>query len=231
MKKDNQKPRKGRCTNFLNCPLADNENVQEVQPGNDFKCSHCGLDLEEINDKPQRNLLLWALLIIALITIAVLFSVQRCRRDVYPILNDTIVNECGDTIIMKGLDTLSVYLNTRIDTIFNSEGDAFVLNGCRDTINIIVKERKPNNEDPKPKVPENGPKAPEKQIAPAYGEYFGNRDENGEPHGTGGSVTITTEYHCKNHVFSKGDVIENTTYEHGVLKHGKVRKNGGVIEF
>lgn len=225
---DNQKPRKGRCTNFLNCPLADNENVQEVQSGDDFKCSHCGLDLEEIKVNPPGNKLWWWLIALLVVVAIVLLSIRRCYHDIVPvdpILNDTIINDCGDTIVLHEFDTISVSRNTLVDTIYNSNGDTIILKGC-DTLAI----KKFKKIDPKPKNKEKEPII-ESKISPAYGRYYGARDEKGEPNGIGGRVEVTTEYHWGNHVFSPGDVIENTTYEHGVLRHGRVRKNGGIIEF
>lgn len=227
---DNQKPRKGRCTNFLNCPLADNENVQEVQPGNDFKCSHCGLDLEEIIDKPNHRLL-WLLIATAVVAAIVLFSVQKCCHK-----NDKIIiSNCGDTIVLKGDDTISIRYNNI--TTYNDNGDTIIQNGCGDTISIkkfkkVEQKPKIKGEEPPIKKPEPPVEKPKpSRDSPAYGRYYGARDEKGEPNGIGGRVEVTTEYHWGNHVFSPGDVIENTTFEHGVLRHGRVRKNGGIIEF
>ena len=62
---------------------------------------------------------------------------------------------------------------------------------------------------------------------PAYGNYSGPKNSAGEPHGKGGRVTITMEYHWNMRIFSPGDVIENTTYENGQLKHGRVVKKNG----
>ena len=227
MKKNNQSPRKGRCTNFVNCQLADNGDIQEVQPGDDFKCKQCGHELEEIIVKLKWKKLLWVLLAALIIVAIVLLFIRECDRP--PVLDDTvIINDCGDTIVMRGLDTLKINRNMHIDTTYNAKGDTIIMRGC-DTIAIKKfkkVEPKPKREDEKPPVIH-----PVTPVSPAYGIYSGNRDEHGEPHGSGGRVKVTTEYHWGNHVFSPGDVIENTTYEHGVLKHGRVRKNGGTIDF
>lgn len=65
----------------------------------------------------------------------------------------------------------------------------------------------------------------------AYGKYTGPRDANGEPHGKGGRVEVTIEYHWGYYVFSPGDRIMNAVFENGQLRHGKViTKTGSSYE-
>lgn len=71
------------------------------------------------------------------------------------------------------------------------------------------------------------PPPPPNPDPPVYGNYHGPRNSAGEPHGKGGQVSITTEYHWNMRVFSPGDVIENTIYENGQLKSGRVIKKNG----
>ena len=68
MAKKNLTVRQGRCINFRNCSKADAKEVQEVNLGDDFICSNCGSDLQEIPIPPGVP---WGLItvIVAVVTV------------------------------------------------------------------------------------------------------------------------------------------------------------------
>lgn len=225
MKSNKPQTRKGHCENFCNCALADNGDIQEIPVGDDFICSLCKKELVEEPDKPKKNWI-WFLLGAVVVIVLIVFFARRCGRDIDPIETiDTTYNECGDTIIINGTDT-TIFKNMQIITVFDENGDTVTKRGCEEL------ERKPFVE-PKPRKPGkeidpgDNDVDPIPNVLPVYGRYSGPRNSAGEPDGKGGRVSITTEYHWNMRVFSPGDVIKNTTYENGQLKHGRVIKKNG----
>lgn len=221
MKNNREKTRKGICTNFTQCSLADNGVVQEVPLNEDFICSNgdCGCELEEVRSKKKWKPILIAVGVVVLVVIVILLWPEGSKRPVVADKFDTITNKCGDTLIVKnGTDTVSITPTTRIDTIVNARKDTIIVRGC-DTLSIRCHKIT--------KVTKRPPVVRETNTAPLYGNYSGPRNEYGEPDGRGGRVTITSEYHWGTRVFAPGDVIENTTYVDGQLKHGRVIKTNG----
>ena len=225
MKSNKKQVRRGHCENYTNCALADSGDIQEVQAGDDFVCSLCGKELVE-EPTPKKNWIWFCLGAVVIIAI-VLLSIRMCsnHNPDSVVIIDTIYNECGDTLYLKGTDTLDVKKNTRIDTLYNDAGDTIMINGCGDTIDI-----KPKQKEPEPPVrgrEGNNGGGSVSRVLPVYGKYDGPRNGSGEPHGKGGQVEVTIEYHWGYHVFSPGDRIVNTTYENGQLQHGKVITKDG----
>ena len=255
MKSNKPKTRKGHCVNYTNCALADNGDVQEIPIGDDFICSLCRLELEEEPPKPKK-IWLWMLVAIVMIVVAVLLVRQCNNIEPESIETDTIFNQCGDTVFLNGKDTIRIGLNAKVQidtcfnecgdtlfvrcsdtmirktttvyTVFNRRGDTIIKRGC-DTLEIRVFIKKPTMPD----THHINPPKPIPQITskPVYGNYYGPRNTSGEPHGKGGRVEVTVEYHWGHYVFSPGDRIVNTTYEYGQLRHGKViRKDGNTYQ-
>lgn len=224
MKSNKKQVRRGHCENFTNCALADNGDIQEIPTGDDFICSLCKSELVEEPIKPKKWIW-WCLCAIVIVTI-VLICVCKCGgHNPEPVeVFDTIYNECGDTLYLKGTDTLEIKTNTRVDTTYSVKGDTILIQGC-DTIDI-----KHYVEKPKPPKPiEDNDFAP--RELPVYGKYYGPRNSSNAPHGEGGRVDVTIEYHWKHFVFSPGDRIVNTVFENGQLRHGKViTKTGSSYE-
>lgn len=226
MKQNEPLTKKGYCVNVVNCPLADNGEIQEVPIGNDFKCSICGKELKEVTPKPKKHWM-WILGCVVVIAAIVLLLVRGCcNKTPEPVeITDTTYNECGDTIVVSGNDT-TIFKNTKIVTFVEENGDTVTTQGCE------LLEIKPYKKPESRKRDKSGNNDDEEIIVvtnsmPAYGNYSGPKNSAGEPHGKGGRVTITMEYHWNMRIFSPGDVIENTTYENGQLKHGRVVKKNG----
>ena len=215
--------RRGHCENFTNCVLADNGDIQEVSEGDDFKCSLCGRDLIEESPKPKK-IWIWLCLVAIMIIMAVIW-LRPSPHSSEPVVDiiDTVYNGCGDTIFIKGTDTVGIKENTQIDTTYNEHGDTVIKMGCK----ILETKRV------KKSMPPSSPIPPESSIStsdklPVYGNYYGPRNELGEPHGKGGRVDVTIEYHWGYHVFSPGDRIVNTVFERGMLRSGKVHTKDGI---
>ena len=219
MKNDKEKTRKGICTNFTQCTLADNGDVQEIPINDDFVCKECHRELEEVRQKKNWKPILIVAGAAVLVLLVILLWPKEPKGPVAADKFDTIINTCGDTLIVKnGTDTVSTTPTTRVDTIVNAQKDTIIVRGC-DTLSIRRHKIAKGTERP--------PVTREVEAAPLYGNYSGPRNEYGEPDGRGGRVIITSEYHWGTRVFSAGDVIENTTYVDGQLKHGRVFKTNG----
>lgn len=229
MKSNKPQTRKGHCENFVNCELADKGVIQEIPVGDDFVClnSNCKKDLVEEPDKPKKKWI-WFLLGAVVIVVLIVIFARGCGNTPPPSPQETIdttFNECGDTIIINGTDT-NIIRNTQIDTTYNENGDTIIKRGCEELETRIYKKPEPRKRD-KEIVPRDNDDDPIPNVLPVYGRYSGPRNSAGEPDGKGGQVTVTTEYHWNMRVFSPGDVIKNTTYENGQLKHGRVIKKNG----
>lgn len=225
MKSNKPQTRKGHCENFVNCALADNGDIQEIPVGDDFICSLCKKDLVEEPDKPKKKWIWFLLGAVVIVALIVIFARGCCNDDPRPVETiDTTFNECGDTIIINGTDT-NIIRNTQIDTTYNENGDTIIKRGCEVLETRIYKKPEPRKREKDPSIIIDPPI--HQNVLPVYGNYSGPRNSAGEPHGNGGQVSITTEYHWNMRVFSPGDVIKNTTYENGQLKQGKVIKKNG----
>ena len=219
MKSNKPQTRKGHCENFVNCALADNGDIQEIPVGDDFICSLCKKELVEEPDNPKKKWIWFLLGAVVIIVLIVIFA-RGCGNTPPPQETiDTTYNECGDTIIINGTDT-NIIQNTRIDTTYNENRDTIIKRGCEVLETIFYKNPEPRKRG-KEIDPRDNDDVPIPNVLPVYGRY------SGEPDGKGGQVTITTEYHWNMRVFSPGDVIKNTTYENGQLKHGRVIKKDG----
>ena len=225
MKSNKPQTRKGHCENFVNCALADNGDIQEIPVGDDFICSLCKKELVEEPDNPKKKWIWFLLGAVVIIVLIVIFA-RGCGNTPPPQETiDTTYNECGDTIIINGTDT-NIIQNTRIDTTYNENRDTIIKRGCEVLETIFYKNPEPRKRG-KEIDPRDNDDVPIPNVLPVYGRYSGPRNSAGEPDGKGGQVTITKEYHWNMRVFSPGDVIKNTTYENGQLKHGRVIKKDG----
>lgn len=227
MKSNKKQVRRGHCENFFNCALADNGDIQEIPTGDDFVCSLCGLELVEEQEKKKNWI--WLCLGAVVIIAIVLLSIRKCGNhnpDIVVIV-DTVYNECGDTLYLEGTDTIEIKKNTSVDITYSERGDTILVTGC-DTIDI-----KPYVEKPEPGKREEGGVVIPRGL-PVYGNYYGPRNASGEPHGKGGRVEVKYSYHMGDKFveLQPGDVVNNTVYEHGELKHGRIdRAKGGIQEF
>lgn len=228
MKSNKKHVRKGHCERFFQCVLADNGDIQEVPEGDDFKCSFCGGDLVEEPPSPKK---IWIWLCLTAIVIFIVFLWLRPKPskppeevvDTIEEVVDTIYNECGDTIFLKGIDTVGKKENTRIDTTYNEQGDTLIMRGCEILETRMVKKIIPRD----PSIPPESVASSSNKL-PVYGNYYGPRNKAGEPHGRGGRVEVTIEYHWGYHVFSPGDRIVNTVFERGMLRSGRVHTKDGT---
>lgn len=224
MKSNKKQVQKGYCINFTNCPLADSGDIQEIPIGEDFKCACCSAELVEYK-KPKKNWVWLCLGVVVFIAIVLLFMHKCISNPVYIDNVDTIYNECGDTVFLKGVDTIEVRKNSRVDTIFNEKRDTILIQGC-DTIEIkpyVDILETPEEDEGRVILDDVVPVRPL-----PYGTYIGPRNSSGEPHGKGGRVVVDVEYNWGYYRFVPGDVIENTTYEYGQLKHGLVVSKDGT---
>ena len=131
MKNNKNNVRRGHCTNYTNCTLADNGEIIEIDKKDDFVCPLCGKELVE--ETPKSKKWIWIVLCVIIIAILVCLVPKRCENDLPEVSIDTVFNKCGDTIFLKGSDTIKVSSNNRQDTNYNKNGDTLIINGC-DTI-------------------------------------------------------------------------------------------------
>ena len=106
--------RKGRCTNFGNCTVADNKQIVEVPETADFKCPSCSRQLAEVGGRRSSSLVpvVIALGLVSMVAAFLLLHKQRGSVQAPPATSAQVPGPTANTIILRvhGSNTIGAQL-------------------------------------------------------------------------------------------------------------------------
>lgn len=193
--------RKGICTNFQNCEIADSHKTVEVGLTEDFVCPKCGNDLKEVKDASGTPVWIYFLIGIAVVGVAVVVFLLFFPKE------KTTVPPFGGgentTVVEDSIRPTNRPTGQPADT--PPESEPAVAGEARPA---------PPTANPAP--------APESTVAIRGGTYKGEL-KGGKPHGQGtltyNSRTRISSRDMKERYAEAGQYIIGQFYE-GELEHG-----------
>lgn len=231
--------RKGRCSNFDGCSKADKDVIQEVDEHDDFVCSECGRELDEIKVSKKKGginplfIIIGCLVIGLIIASIIIFVPGKEEQIVEPVIDELpldsvqseeqVIPNRNDTLVIKveGVENLQDSLNTvdQIDSENAVEGKSAEI---------------PNATTPPHKgtTKTTGNASTPSSHRLGFGTWTGGL-RNGQPHGTG-TMTYSTSRVIDSRD-SKGRVAQPGEYvvgewDNGHLVQGRWFKNDGTKE-
>lgn len=224
--------KKGICKNYDNCSLADNKEIQEVEP-TEFKCAECGKDLHELPKdtstipKPGPNipLIVGIALVVVGLVVGGYFLIRsnkakKAEKEKATRIADSIRRVQEQQRIADSIRFAEALKAQQ------AEEEARLAEEQRIADSLAAIAKKPGNTQPA-----TGGSGSSNWNGVA--NYSGPM-QGGKPNGIGGKLTFKSNYQLdlKDGKGTKldikaGETIENTKFENGKLRQGELHRKDG----